>query len=41
MTDPARGLVTGEAIIFRSRDDSINVEGGSQKTRTQTTAPKR
>jgi lipopolysaccharide export system protein LptA len=41
MTDPARGVVTGEALIFRSRDDSISVEGGNQKTRTQTTAPKR
>jgi lipopolysaccharide export system protein LptA len=41
MTDPTRGVVTGQMLIFRSRDDSISVEGGSQKTRTQTTAPKR
>jgi lipopolysaccharide export system protein LptA len=41
MTDPTRGVVTGQALIFRSRDDSISVEGGNQKTRTQTTAPKR
>jgi lipopolysaccharide export system protein LptA len=38
MTDPARGNVTGEALIFHSRDDSVSVEGG--KTRTETTAPR-
>ncbi len=38
MTDPARGSVTGEALIFHSRDDSVSVEGGT--TRTETTAPK-
>jgi lipopolysaccharide export system protein LptA len=38
MTDPARGNVTGEALIFHSRDDSVSVEGGT--TRTETTAPK-
>jgi lipopolysaccharide export system protein LptA len=40
MSDAARGTVTGEALIFRGRDDSVSVEGGGQKTRTQTTAPK-
>ncbi len=40
MTDPARGTVSGEALIFRSRNDSVSVEGGSSKTTTQTTAPK-
>jgi lipopolysaccharide export system protein LptA len=42
MSDPARGTVSGEALIFRGRDDSVSVEsgGGGQKTRTQTTAPK-
>jgi lipopolysaccharide export system protein LptA len=40
MTDPARGSVTGEALIFHGRDDSVSVEGGGQKTTTQTTAPK-
>jgi lipopolysaccharide export system protein LptA len=42
MTDPARGTVTGEALIFHGRDDSVTVEsgGGGQKTTTQTTAPK-
>jgi lipopolysaccharide export system protein LptA len=40
MTDPARGTVSGEALIFRGRDDSVTVEGGGSKTTTQTTAPK-
>jgi lipopolysaccharide export system protein LptA len=40
MTDPARGNVTGEALIFHSRDDSVSVEGGGRKTTTETTAPK-
>jgi lipopolysaccharide export system protein LptA len=43
MSDPARGTVTGEALIFHSRDDSVSVEsgGGGQKTTTETTAPKK
>ena len=40
MTDPARGTVSGEALIFQERDDSVRVEGGRQKTRTETTSPK-
>ena len=40
MTDPARGTVTGEALIFNSRDDSVKVEGEGRKTTTETTAPK-
>jgi lipopolysaccharide export system protein LptA len=40
MTDPARGSVTGEALIFHSRDDSVSIEGGERKTATETTAPK-
>jgi hypothetical protein len=40
MTDPVRGTVTGEALIFRSGDDSVSVEGGGRKTTTETTAPK-
>lgn len=40
MTDPQRGTVTGEALIFNSRDDSITVEGGARRTTTETTAPK-
>jgi lipopolysaccharide export system protein LptA len=41
MTDPERGSVTGEVLIFDSRDDSVSIEGGAQETRTETTAPKR
>jgi lipopolysaccharide export system protein LptA len=40
MTDPARGSVTGEALIFNSRDDSVSIEGGGRKTTTETTAPR-
>jgi lipopolysaccharide export system protein LptA len=40
MTDPARGVVTGEALVFHSFDDSVSAEGGPGKTTTDTTAPK-
>jgi lipopolysaccharide export system protein LptA len=40
MTDPARGTVSGEALIFYGRDDSVSIEGGGRKTMTQTTAPR-
>jgi len=40
MTDAARGNVTGEALIFHSRDDSVSIEGGGGRTTTETTAPK-
>jgi lipopolysaccharide export system protein LptA len=40
MTDPARGTVTGEALIFNSRNDSVSIEGGGRKTTTETTAPR-
>ena len=40
MTDPGRGTVSGEALIFHSRDDSVSIEGGGRKTTTETTAPK-
>lgn len=40
LTDPVRGSVTGEALIFNSRDDSVKVEGEGRKTTTETTAPK-
>jgi lipopolysaccharide export system protein LptA len=39
MTDAARGNVTGEALIFHSRDDSVSIEGGGGRTTTQTTTP--
>jgi lipopolysaccharide export system protein LptA len=40
MSDPARGAVSGEALIFNSRNDSVSIEGGGRKTTTETTAPK-
>jgi lipopolysaccharide export system protein LptA len=40
LTDPARGTVTGEALIFNSRDDSVIVEGGGRETTTDTMVPK-
>jgi len=39
MSDPAQGSVTGEALIFHSRDDSVSIEGRGQETITETTAP--
>jgi len=40
MYDAARGTVTGEALIFHSRDDSVSVEGGGRKTTTETRTPR-
>jgi lipopolysaccharide export system protein LptA len=40
MNDPSRGNVTGEALIFHSRDDSVSIEGGGQRTTTETTTQK-
>ena len=40
MTDPTRGTVSGEVLIFRGRDDSVTVEGGGRKTATETTVPR-
>jgi lipopolysaccharide export system protein LptA len=40
MTDAARGTVSGESLIFNSRDDSVSIEGGGRKTLTETIAPK-
>ena len=41
MTDPLRGTVTGEALIFQGRDDGIRVESGSgRSTSVETTAPR-
>jgi lipopolysaccharide export system protein LptA len=39
MSDPERGMVTGEALIFHSRDDRVSIEGGGSETETKTTAP--
>jgi lipopolysaccharide export system protein LptA len=41
LTDEARGTVTGEALIFNSRDDSVSIEGGGQKTTTETMVKKK
>jgi lipopolysaccharide export system protein LptA len=40
MTDQQRGNVTGSALIFHSRDDSVTVEGDGGKTVTETQTPK-
>jgi lipopolysaccharide export system protein LptA len=40
MTDSLRGTVSGEALIFHSRDDSVSIEGRGHKATTQTMAPK-
>jgi lipopolysaccharide export system protein LptA len=39
LSDPDRGTVTGEALIFDSRDDRVRIEGGGRETETDTTAP--
>jgi lipopolysaccharide export system protein LptA len=39
-SDPQRGTVSGEALIFHSQDDSVTVEGGAGKTTTQSRAPR-
>jgi lipopolysaccharide export system protein LptA len=38
--DSTRGTVTGTALIFHSRDDSVTVEGDGGKTVTETQSPK-
>ena len=40
LTDPARGTVTGAALIFNSRNDSVSIEGRGRETRMETTAPR-
>ncbi len=39
LSDPAQGTVTGNALIFNSRDDSVSIEGAGNKTATTTRAP--
>ena len=36
ISDTDRGTVTGEALIFHSRDDSVSIEGGGREARTET-----
>ena len=40
ITDQTRGTVTGSALIFHSRDDSVTIEGDGRKTVTETRSPK-
>ena len=40
LIDPARGTVTGTALIFNSRDDSVSIEGRGRETRTETVVPR-
>jgi lipopolysaccharide export system protein LptA len=40
LTDQVRGTVTGNALIFNDRDDSVVVSGGSSKAVTQTQVAK-
>jgi lipopolysaccharide export system protein LptA len=40
LIDPAHGTVTGQALIFSSRNDSVRVDGEGLKTTTMTKAPK-
>jgi lipopolysaccharide export system protein LptA len=39
MSDPQQGNVTGQALIFHSRDDSVSIEGGGHETKTETATP--
>jgi lipopolysaccharide export system protein LptA len=39
MSDAERGTVTGNALIFNSRDDSVSIEGSGGKTTTVTQMP--
>lgn len=41
MTDPEHGTVSGAALIFDTRDDSVKVDGGGQATTTEAHVPKR
>jgi lipopolysaccharide export system protein LptA len=40
LTDQVRGTVTGNALIFNDRDDSVEVSGGEGKAVTQTRVAK-
>jgi lipopolysaccharide export system protein LptA len=40
LTDPVRGIIRGEALIFNGRNDSVSIEGGGRKTTTETVAPR-
>jgi len=40
ISDAAHGSVSGTALIFRSGDDSVRIEGGGRGTTTNTRAPR-
>jgi len=40
LTDPEHGSVTGAALIFHSRDDSVSIEGRGRPTAARTTTPR-
>jgi lipopolysaccharide export system protein LptA len=40
LTDQVRGTVTGNALIFNDRDDSVEVSGGASKVVTETQVAK-
>jgi lipopolysaccharide export system protein LptA len=40
LSDQVRGTVTGNALIFNDRDDSVVVSGGASKAVTQTRVAK-
>jgi lipopolysaccharide export system protein LptA len=40
ISDPTHGSVSGSALIFRSGDDSVRIEGGGRGTTTNTRAPR-
>ena len=40
LADPERGTVTGDALIFNSRDDSVSVSGGKLGAVTETRVPR-
>lgn len=40
LTDPVRGTITGQALIFNGRNDSVSIEGEGHKTTTETVAPR-
>jgi lipopolysaccharide export system protein LptA len=40
LVDPQRGTVTGDSLIFNSRDDSVSVNGGKSSAVTETRVPR-
>jgi lipopolysaccharide export system protein LptA len=40
MTQSGRGTVSGDSLIFNTRDDSVSIEGSGRKTTTETSAPR-